>query len=171
MLGKVVKRRVGGHFVLFVYRSHLQWWPFRVHEIRQLYRKSSNLRDFASRIQLSSKLARKLLDLAEIDYLWRLQKSYLLGKTCSEVAQENGMKLRTLTNLFKDAGISVPRGQRKPQLPTKRLKRIWKKCNSRINRFATTLGVHWVTAKNIYEKIYVAPWEKSHRALMDEVWW
>ncbi len=165
---KVVKRRVSGGVVLYLGRPNLLWQPHRVHEIRQIYRAASDLRDFASQLQLAPKQARKLLELAGIDYLWRLHKSYLLGETCSKVAQRNGMKLRTLTRLFKEAGISILRGPRQPRLPTKKLKRIWKTCDNIINRFAVALDVRWATAKKIHESIYLAPWERPSRTLYDD---
>lgn len=83
-----MKRRVAGIPVLYVGHPNSYWRPFRVHEIRKTYRNASDLRDFASQLQLDPKQARKLLELAGIDYLWRLQKAICLATPVQRLRSE-----------------------------------------------------------------------------------
>ena len=112
-----------------------------------------NLAEFARIYDVSARVAIEILTLAKVDVAWSLYKLHLLGQTCTEVAAQNGIKLRTLTKLFRSNGHQVKPGRRCILPNNKRLRRKWKRSGS-INCFSRSLRVHWQTAKKIHHQLF-----------------
>ncbi len=106
---------------------------------------SKTHREFAERLGISPLVVRRLLDLLGVDYVQRLYRQYERGKTCSDIANANGMKPATLSKLFRERGFEVQRGVRRPKVPKHKLRRIWFETRV-INRVAREFKIHWKTA-------------------------
>ncbi len=134
--------------------------PYPFWMVRRDFKAAKNLADFARAYDVSPQIAIEILTLAKVDFVWPLYKLHLLGQTCAEVAAQNGIKLRTLTKLFRSDRQQVKPGRRlKPgrrrMLPNnKRLKRKWKRTGN-TNRFARSMRVHWQTAKKIHHRLFI----------------
>jgi len=126
------------------------WQPYLRRNILALLRQSKTHKEFATRLGISPLVVRRLLDLLGVDYVRHLYKQYERGKTCSDIANANGMKPATLSKLFKERGFEVQRGVRRPKVPKRKLRRIWTETQV-VNRVARAFKIHWETALRLLE--------------------
>lgn len=148
MYSKVFPVKLRSGHSIAVATSDFECEGYRPAQIKRLYRRGTNLRELAERFGVSPVLVRKLLRLAEIDYVLDLYGQYETGKTCTEIARENGMKVATLTALFAARNLSVSRGRKRPNIKMTAAARIWAVCRT-INEFSQALDTHWTTASRI----------------------
>lgn len=148
MYSKVFPVKLRSGHVIAVATNDCECEGYRPAQIIRLYRRSTNLRELAERFGISPALVRKLLRLAKIDYVLDLYGQYETGKTCTEIARENGMKVATLTVLFAARNLSVSRGRKRPNIKMTAAARVWAVCRT-INEFSKALDTHWTTGSRI----------------------
>ncbi|MES0863348.1 hypothetical protein ABLN87_13410 [Ruegeria sp. SCPT10] len=135
---------------VFLRETPNAWQPYLRRNILALLRQSKTHKEFATRLGISPLVVRRLLDLLGVDYVQRLNRQYKKGKTCSDIANANGMKPATLSKLFRERGFEVQRGVRRPKVPKHKLRRIWTETQV-INRVAQKFTIHWQTALRLLE--------------------
>ncbi len=135
---------------IFLRETPNAWQPYLRRKLLALLKLSKTHREFAERLGINPLVVRRLLDLLGVDYVQRLYRQYQRGKTCSDIANANGMKPATLSKLFKERGFEVQRGVRRPKVPKHKLRRIWIETQV-VNRVARKFKIHWKTALRLLE--------------------
>ena len=113
-------------------------------EIRHAYRQSKSLQELGQSFRLGSLLARKLLELAGIDYVADLHRQYMRERNCEALAKTNGLAATTLRKLLKDRGFEVLRGRPRPLLSQKQLADAVL-ASKTVNQVAKRFRLHWQT--------------------------
>ncbi|MES0863276.1 hypothetical protein ABLN87_13050 [Ruegeria sp. SCPT10] len=150
-MNTVVEIKFGRVPTIFLRETPNAWQPYLRRKLLALLKLSKTHKEFATRLGISPLVVRRLLDLLGVDYVQRLNRQYKKGKTCSDIANANGMKPATLSKLFRERGFEVQRGVRRPKVPIHKLRRIWTETQV-IDRVAQKFKIHWKTALHLLEE-------------------
>lgn len=127
-------------------------WPYSFDWLRETYMRFENLCEFAAFLDLPVSCTRRAMRLAGFEklYVSDLYEKYCEDQTLSAIASDNGMKVATLSNLFKKYDMKVKRGRKTRRKLTlveiaRALRKLVEDCRRHptVNQLALELGSYW----------------------------